>query len=50
MQDPIAVAVLQSLHGHEHPALDVGGLERERLVLDDGLEVGIEELKHEVQV
>lgn len=50
VQDPVAVAVLEALHGHEHPALDVRRLKRERVVLDDGLEVRVEELEHEVQV
>lgn len=50
MQNPIAMAKLQTFEGHEHPALDVCSLEHERVVLDDGFQVCIEELEHEVEV
>lgn len=44
MKDPVAVTELESLHGHQHPTLDVGRLEHEVLVLDDRLEVRVQEL------
>jgi len=44
------MAKFQSFDCHEHPALDVGRLKEERLVLDDSLEVSVEELEHKVQV
>lgn len=50
MQDPVTVAEFQSFHSHEHPTLDVCALKYERLVLDDGFEVGVEKLEDQVQV
>lgn len=50
MQDPVAMAELESLHCHEHPALDVGALKQQRLVLDDSLKISVEELEHQVEV
>lgn len=44
------MAELQSFEGHEHPALDVGTLEHERVVLDNGFEVCVEKLEYEVEV
>ena len=45
MQDPVPVAHLQTPEGHLHPRLDVPGEEEERLVSDEVLEVGGEELE-----
>lgn len=50
MQDPVSVNVLESTERHGCPRLDVGGLEDEALVANDGLEVGVEELEHEVDI
>ena len=40
----------QTAKRHGHPALDVSGEKYERTVLDDHFEIGIEELKDEVQI
>lgn len=50
VEDPVSVAKVEPLHGHEHPTLDVALLEHELLVADDGFEVRVEELEDEVQV
>lgn len=50
MEDPVLVAKVEALDGHEHPRLDVCALEQEGLVADDGLEVRVEELEDEVEV
>jgi hypothetical protein len=50
MQNSISVDILQPAERHCHPRLDVGRLEHEALVADDGLEVRVEELEHEVDV
>jgi hypothetical protein len=44
------VNVLESTERHGCPRLDVSGLEDEALVANDGLEVGVEELEHEVDI
>lgn len=44
------MAEFEPLDRHEHPALDVGSLEEQCLVLDNRLEVSVEELEHEVEV
>ena len=50
MEDPIAMAELESSERHSEPTLDIGGQEDDRAVLDDELEVCIEELQHEIEV
>lgn len=50
MEDVVEVAEVEAAEGHEHPGLDVGRLEDEHAVLDDGLEVRVEVLEHEVEV
>lgn len=50
MQDTITVDVLEPAQRHGRPALNVRRLEDEALVADDGLEVRVEELEHEVDV
>lgn len=44
------MAVVESFDAHEHPALDVGTLKHERAVFDDGFEISVEELEHEVKI
>jgi hypothetical protein len=50
MQNPVAMAELQPLHRHHHPALDISLLKDEILVADDALEICREELEDEVEV
>jgi hypothetical protein len=50
MNDPIAVAKLEAFHGHEHPTLDIGRLEHERTVLDDGFEVCFEIFEYQIEI
>lgn len=50
MQNSVAVDEVKSSDRHQHPALDIGGHEDERLVPDDVLEIGGQELEDEVQV
>lgn len=50
MEDKIPVAEFQTAKRHGHPALDVCGEKDERTFLDDHLEIGVEELKDEVQI
>jgi hypothetical protein len=51
MENKIPVAEFQTAKRHGHPALDVCGEKDERrTVLDDHLEIGVEELKDEVQI
>lgn len=50
MKDAVAMTELEASQSHLHPGLDVAGEEDERLVADDVLEIGLEELEHEIQV
>jgi hypothetical protein len=50
MQDAVPMYILETPERHGHPALDVGVLEDERLVSNDGLEIRVEVLEHQVDV
>lgn len=51
MEYKIPVAEFQTTERHGHPALDIcREKDDERTVLDDHFEIGIEELKNEVQI
>jgi hypothetical protein len=50
VEDKIPVAKFQTAKRHGHPALDICGEKDERTLLDDHLEIGVEELKDEVQI
>ena len=50
MKDKIPVTEFQTAKRHGHPALDVCWEKDERTLLDDHFEIGIEELKDEVQI
>ena len=50
VQHPALVAVRHGAQGHLHVALDLGGAQRQKLVLDHRLQVALAALEHEVQV
>jgi hypothetical protein len=50
VEDKIPMAEFQTAKRHGHPAFDVCGEKDKRTLLDDHLEIGIEELKDEVQI
>ena len=50
VQDPAVVAVGHRLQGHGHVRFDLGRAERDELVLDDRLQVGLAALEDEVEV
>ena len=50
MENKVPMTEFQTAKRHGHPALDVSWEKYERTVLDDHFEIGIEELKDEVQI
>lgn len=50
MQDKVVVQVAEALKEHLHVALDVLRLEDDALFHEDGLEVGLAKLEHQVHV
>jgi hypothetical protein len=50
MQHVVTMTKLQPSQTHGHPALDVGHLENQALVLDHRLEIGVKVFKDEIQV
>ena len=50
MENKVPMTEFQTAKRHGHPALDISGEKYERTVLDDHFEIGIEELKDEVQI
>ena len=50
VQDEVVVQVAETIQQHSHVALDVLRLQDDALLHEDGLEVGLTELEHQVDV